>query len=131
MLPVCDLDLAIVVALFLGLGLATQVHAQNGVSSSIDVSIISPANGEGAEGQTLEAGVFAITNTGDVTQIVRSISVTFSRAPLFSSATVMTTPVSTSITPSPSTVSPPAASTIFTFDQPVFINPGNKSVFSL
>jgi hypothetical protein len=128
------------VALFVGSAFAPPPVNAQGSSTTFTVSIISPANGGGAAGQTLEAGVFAITNNTDTTQPLRSVTIAFSNPLLFSSATLMLMPsLPPGVVPnqriigppSPPTLSPPAVSTTFTFDPPVGIAPGVQPVFAL
>ena len=114
---------------------AAQTDAEGG---NLAVSIISPANGGGAPEQTLQAGVFAITNDSNATQMIRSVTIIFSRASLFSSASLkpptLALPLSQNVTGNPSapvTASPPAASTTFSFNEPIGIAPGAQPVFAL
>ena len=101
------------------------------------MSIVSPANGGGAPGQTLQAGVFAITNNLAVPQTVSSVTIAFSHPALFSSATLK--PLSPNLArfdvngppPGPPTASPPVASTTFYFGFPVIIGPGTEPDFAL
>jgi hypothetical protein len=109
------------------------VRAQDVVARSLDVvsgqpsltvSIISPANGGGAPGQTLQAGVFAITNNLTVPQTINSATIAFSDPALFSSATLNDTSARFDVNgppPGPSPVSPPLASTTFTSGFPVVL----------
>jgi hypothetical protein len=101
-------------------------------------SIISPANGGGAPGQTLEARVFAITNNSTFTQNVESVTISFSRPSLFSSAILKPPaddqPASQNISGNPLapvTISPPGASTTFSFSTPISVAPGDQSAFAL
>jgi hypothetical protein len=112
---------------------------------SLTVSIISPANGGAAPGQTIEAGVFTIINNSTVLEFVSSVTVSFSKPSLFSSATL--SPPAAGPTPSnvvppgfvvngvpppgPVTVSPPTSSTTFTFNPPFAIGPGGEPFFGL
>jgi hypothetical protein len=127
----------LVAALILGHIGAAQ-GASDGGGGALTVSIISPANGGGAPGQTLQAGVFAITNNSSATQMIKSVTITFSRASLFSSASLkpptLALPLSQNVTGNPSapvTASPPAASTTFSFNEPIGIAPGAQRVFAL
>ena len=109
------------------------------IGPALTVSIISPANGGGAPGQTLQAGVFALTNNLDVPLTINSVTIAFSRPSLFSSATLK--PLSPNgassqhdVNVSPPgfpTASPPVASTTFNFDFPVIIGPGSQPAFAL
>jgi hypothetical protein len=113
---------------------------------SLTVSIISPADGGAAPGQTIEAGVFSITNTSCVVVSVDTVTVSFSKPSLFSSATL--SPPAAGPTPSnvpppgahfvrgiplpgPVTLSPPPSSTTFTFSSPFPIEPGAAPFFGL
>jgi hypothetical protein len=101
---------------------------------SLTVSIISPANGGGAPGQTLQAGVFAITNNLTVPQTINSATIAFSDPALFSSATLNDTSARFDVNgppPGPSPVSPPLASTTFTSGFPVVLAPGSVTDFAL
>jgi hypothetical protein len=108
---------------------------------SISVSIISPADGGAAPGQTIETGVFSIVNNSTVVEFVSSVTISFSKASLFSSATLNPPAsveafdssvqrdvggVTTSVT-----VSPPTSSTTFTFNPPFAIGPGGEPFFGL
>jgi hypothetical protein len=114
-----------------------QPRFQEFSGPGLTVSIISPANGGGAPGQTLQAGVFAITNNLAVPQTVSSVMIAFSHPALFSSATLK--PLSPNFArfdvngppPSPPTASPPVASTTFSFGFPVIIGPGTQPAFAL
>jgi hypothetical protein len=126
------------------LSAARQVRAQSGrtrFEPPLTVSIVSRANGGGAPGQTLQAGVFAVTNNLNITQTVNSITVNsitiaFSNPSMFSSAT-LTPPAArfdvnnNTGSPAPPTVSNPGSSTTFTFKSPIGIGPGGEAVFAL
>ena len=117
------------------------VRAQGAVSRTLvngpglTVSIISPANGGGAPGQTLQAGVFAITNNVGAPLTINSVTIAFSHPSMFSSATLK--PLITIAVdynrppPSPPAASPPVASTTFSFGFPVIIGPGSEPAFAL
>jgi hypothetical protein len=127
--------IVVVVVLIAALPSTRLARANNG--PGLTVSIISPANGGGAPGQTLQAGVFAITNNLAVPQTVSSVTIAFSHPALFSSATLK--PLSPNFArfdvngppPSPPTASPPVASTTFSFGFPVIIGPGTQPAFAL
>jgi hypothetical protein len=76
-----------ILAVALSLPGPRAAHAQS-TSSGVRVAIISPANGGGAAGQTLEAGVFAIVNDTSVTLSVPSVTVAFSDPSIFYSASL-------------------------------------------
>jgi hypothetical protein len=127
--------IVVIVVLIAALPSTRLARADNG--PGLTVSIISPANGGGAPGQTLQAGVFAITNNLAVPQTVSSVTIAFSHPALFSSATLI--PLSPNFArfdshgppPSPPTASPPVASTTFSFGFPVIIGPGTQPAFAL
>jgi hypothetical protein len=103
------------------------------------VSIISPANGGGAPGQTIEAGVFSIINNLPVSILVGSVTISFSNASLFSSATLnppapvlQQLDISGIVGPGQNvavTVSGPTSSTTFAFNPPFAIGPGGEPFF--
>jgi hypothetical protein len=81
---------AAIVVVVLGVAAAArlaraQPRFQEFSGPGLTVSIISPANGGGAPGQTLQAGVLAITNNLAVPQTVSSVMIAFSHPALFSS----------------------------------------------
>ncbi len=143
---------AVVAAAAVMLAAAPQAHAQvatqsREVTQHLTVSIVSPANGGGSAGQTLEAGVFALKNdstSGDA-QSVGSITLTFSDPSLISSATLSGPGarfdvhgpsgrfgyVSAAAGPFEPTVSRPAGTTTFTFNPPIEIPPGSEMGFTL
>jgi hypothetical protein len=136
----CLVVSAAIVAVVLGVAAAaTQPRAQSTsqhdvAGPALTMSIISPANGGGAPGQTLQAGVFAITNNLTEALTINSVTIAFSHPALFSSATVSDTSVrfDTNSPPSgPSPVSPPLASTTFTAGFPVLLAPGSVTDFAL
>ncbi len=126
----------------------SAVFPESSPTRSVSVSIISPANGGAAPGQTIEAGVFSITNTSAVVLFVGAVTISFSKPSLFSSAT-LSPPAAVGPTPStvpppgnyivvngvpspgPVTVSPPTSSTTFTFNSPFVIEPGGEPFFGL
>jgi hypothetical protein len=134
-----------IVVVVLGLAAAArlaraQATSQHDVAGpGLTVSIISPANGGGAPGQTLQAGVFAITNDVGDPLTINSVTIAFSHPALFSSATLK--PLNLNDTsarfdvngppPAPPTASPPVASTTFSFGFPVIIGPGSEPAFAL
>ncbi len=132
---VASAAIVVVVVLIAALPSTRLARADNG--PGLTVSIVSPANGGGAPGQTLQAGVFAITNNLAVPQTVSSVTIAFSHPALFSSATLK--PLSPNFVrfdvngppPAPPTASPPVASTTFSFGFPVIIGPGTQPAFAL
>ncbi len=107
---------------------------------SISVSIVSPADGGVAPGQTIEAGVFSIVNNSTVLEFVSSVTISFSKPSLFSSATLnppAAAPLSLNAfgyvvpQPGPVTASPLTSSTTFTFNPPFAIGPGGEPFFGL
>jgi hypothetical protein len=133
--PRSALTVAMLLLAILGCIGVAQTDAEGG---NLAVSIISPANGGGAPGQTLQAGVFAITNDSTFTQNVESVTISFSRPSLFSSAILKPPagdqPVSQNISGNPLalvTISPPGASTTFSFSTPISVAPGDQSVLAL
>ena len=142
---VASAAIVVVVVLVSALPPTRLVRAQGAVSRTLvngpglTVSIISPANGGGAPGQTLQAGVFAITNNVDAPLTINSVTIAFSHPSMFSSATLKPlnpTPFSpirrpTVRPPSPPAASPPVASTTFSFGFPVIIGPGSEPAFAL
>jgi hypothetical protein len=105
---------------------------------ALTVSIVSRANGDGAPGQTLEAGVLSIINGSSALAYVNSVTISFSNPSLFSSATLNPpAPVVESIQVDqngarvPATASPPTSSTTFTFNPPFAIGPGGEPFFGL
>jgi hypothetical protein len=139
-------SLAVALVVAAALAAARPVRAQS-VSRTVSgpvltVSIISPANGGGTPGQTLQAGVFAVTNKLDITQTVNSVTIAFSNPSMFSSATLappapgpgpshVPSFVFPLPQPGPVTVSPPSSSTTFTFNSPFFMGPGGEPFFAL
>lgn len=141
---------AAVVAAALAIGAALsgpqRAHAQSS-SGSLRVAIISPANGGGAAGQSIEAGAFAIVNGTSVTQSVSSVTIAFSDPSIFSSASLIqpssnvrspgyngsNLPGNNVVLSGPSSLANanPAASTTFTFNSPYPIPPGGEPVFAL
>lgn len=115
-----------------------QACAQN---TNLTVAPISPEGGSGASGQTLPAGVFAVINNLPLTQTVSSITITFSKPSLFSSATLAgpdgasasSNPLFAfdSNEPAPTNSKHPPASTTFSFVPPVAIGPGGRPFFAL
>jgi hypothetical protein len=130
---VASAAIVVIVVLIAALPSTRLARADNG--PGLTVSIISPANGGGAPGQTLQAGVFAITNNLSVPQTVSSVTIAFSHPALFSSATLK--PLITIAVdynrapPGPSPVSPPLASTTFNSGFPVVLAPGSVTDFAL
>ena len=130
---VASAAIVVVVVLIAALPSTRLARADNGLG--LTVSIVSPANGGGAPGQTLQAGVFAITNNLAVPQTVSSVAIAFSHPALFSSATLK--PLITIAVdynrppPGPSPVSPPLASTTFNSGFPVVLAPGSVTDFAL
>ena len=121
---------AAIVVVVLGIAAAARLARAQAISQhdvagpGLTVSIISPANGGGAPGQTLQAGVFAITNNLTVPQTINSATIAFSDPALFSSATLNDTSARFDVNgppPGPSPVSPPLASTTFTSGFPVVL----------
>ena len=113
-------------------------HAQS-ASSGVRVAIISPANGGGAAGQTLEAGAFAIVNDTPFTQSVSSVTIAFSDPSIFSSAGLSESGVKSAFPSSvhydnqftPGTPSHVSASSTFYFGPALQIPPGGEPVFAL
>ena len=105
------------------------------------MSIISPADGGAAPGQTIQAGIFSMTNTSSVEVFVGAVTVSFSIPSLFSSATL--SPPATVVARDISgqhdlggvttavTANPPSSSTTFTFNPPFAIGPGGEPFFGL
>jgi hypothetical protein len=130
---VASAAIVVIVVLIAALPSTRLARADNG--PGLTVSIVSPANGGGAPGQTLQAGVFAITNNLAVPQTVSSVTIAFSHPALFSSATLK--PLITIAVdynrppPGPSPVSPPLASTTFNSGFPVVLAPGSVTDFAL
>ena len=130
---VASAAIVVIVVLIAALPSTRLARADNG--PGLTVSIISPANGGGAPGQTLQAGVFAITNNLAVPQTVSSVTIAFSHPALFSSATLK--PLITIAVdynrppPGPSPVRPPLASTTFNSGFPVVLAPGSVTDFAL
>ena len=136
---------AAIVVVVLGIAAAARLARAQAISQhdvagpGLTVSIISPANGGGAPGQTLQAGVFAITNDVGDPLTINSVTIAFSHPALFSSATLK--PLNLNDTsarfdvngppPGPSPVSPPLASTTFTSGFPVVLAPGSVTDFAL
>jgi hypothetical protein len=122
-----------------------QVVSRNLNFPTLTVSIISPADGGAAPGQTIEAGVFSITNSSPALDFVRSVTISFSKPSLFSSATLnppaagptpsTAPPPSVQVNgvpqPGPVTVSFPTSNTTFTFNPPFLIGPGAAPFFAL
>ena len=143
--------IASTIALVAGLAVARPAARAQGPlifpeTPSISVSIVSPADGGAAPGQTIEAGVFSIINNSTVLEFVNSVTISFSKPSLFSSATLnppaagpppSTVPppnfhfIDGVPQPGPVTVSPPTASTTFTFNPPFAIGPGGEPFFGL
>ena len=124
----------VVVAAAASLTRAQSTSQHDVAGPGLTVSIISPANGAGAPGQTLQAGVFAITNNVGDPLTINSITIAFSMPSLFSSATLKNTSARFDINgppPGPSPVSPPLASTTFTSGFPVALAPGSVTDFAL
>lgn len=113
--------------------MARQANAQSG--PSLTIAIIARANGGGAPGQTLQAGVFSVINNLNFGQSVSSVTIAFSNPSMFSSATLTPPPSFSSYpggtTASPSITSPPASSTTFTFNPAIEIGPGSQPAFAL
>jgi hypothetical protein len=130
---VASAAIVVIVVLIAALPSTRLARADNG--PGLTVSIVSPANGGGAPGQTLQAGVFAITNNLAIPQTVSSVTIAFSHPALFSSATLK--PLITIAVdynrppPGPSPVSPPLASTTFNSGFPVVLAPGSVTDFAL
>jgi len=110
-------------------------------STALTISPISPEGGNGAPGQTLPDGVFALINNLPFSQTISSITITFSNPSLFSSA-ILTGPNGASASsnpvvaidsnkPPPGSSKHPPASTTFSFSPPIVIGPGGRPFFAL
>ena len=93
---------------------------------TLGAEIISPASGSAQPTQTIELGVFGLTNNSATVPVaVNSVTLKFSNPGLFSSTTL------NAVGASPSTAAPPAAINIYNFVIPPVIQPGQELTFSL
>jgi hypothetical protein len=93
---------------------------------TLGAEVVSPASGSASPTQTIELGVFSLTNNSQSTAVaVTTVTLTFSNPGLFSSTTL------TANGASPSTASPPAATNVYNFQIPPIIQPGQTLAFSL
>jgi len=93
---------------------------------TLGAAIISPASGSAQPTQTIQLGVFGLTNNSATDPVaVNSVTLKFSNPGLFSSTTL------TAVGASPSTAAPPAAINVYNFVVPPAIQPGQELAFSL
>ncbi len=124
----------IVLVLFGG---ASEAGAQSSVAGcgalcrtlplpTLGAAIISPASGSAQPTQTIQLGVFGLTNNSATDPMaVNSVTLEFSNPGLFSSTTL------SAVGASPSTAAPPAAINVYNFVVPPAIQPGQELAFSL
>jgi hypothetical protein len=105
---------------------AMAVAAATPAPVTLGAAVVSPASGSAAPTQTIQLGVFSLTNNSSSTAAaVNSVTLTFSNPGLFSSTTL------SAVGASPSTAAPPAASNVYNFQIPAVIQPGQTLAFSL
>ncbi len=95
-------------------------------AASVTAEVVSPAAGSAAPTQTIQLGVFGLTNNSTgVAVAVNSVTLTFSDPGLFSSTTL------SAVGASPSVAAPPAANNVYNFTIPPVIQAGQELTFSL
>ena len=106
--------------------IAVATHGRSDWVMSAPVATVTsaPVNNSGHPGQTVSGGTFTITNPGTGTANVASVTLSVSRPSIFSSMTLSGGGQSAS-------VSPPVASSTFTFTTPVSIAAGASVTFDL
>lgn len=93
---------------------------------TLSAAVVSPASGSASPSQTIELGVFSLTNNSpDIAVAVNSVTLTFSNPGLFSSTTL------SAVGASPSVAAPPPATNVYNFQVPPVIQPGQALAFSL
>jgi hypothetical protein len=123
--------LAVLPLLIVFVATSREARAQSdlaGAASSANVSavVVSPASGSAAPTQTIQLGVFGLTNNStNLAVAVNSVTFSFSDPGLFSSTTLSAAGAS------PSTAAPPAANNVYNFSVPAVIQPGQQLTFSL
>ncbi|HVB82452.1 MAG TPA: hypothetical protein VNE82_21195 [Candidatus Binataceae bacterium] len=93
---------------------------------TLTAAVISPASGSAQPTQTIQLGVFGLTNNSATDPVaVNSVTLKFSNPGLFSSTTL------TAVGASPSTAAPPPAINVYNFVVPPVIQPGQELAFAL
>jgi hypothetical protein len=107
-------------------GAASEALAAATPPPTLGAAIISPASGSAQPTQTIQLGVFGLTNNSATVPVaVNSVTLKFSNPGLFSSTTL------SAVGASPSTAAPPAAINVYNFVIPPVIQPGQELAFSL
>jgi len=107
-------------------GASREALAAAAPQPTLGAAIISPASGSAQPLQTIQLGVFGLTNNSATTPVaVNSVTLKFSNPGLFSSTTV------SAVGASPSTAAPPPAINVYNFVVPPVIQPGQELAFSL
>lgn len=105
---------------------AIVTDARAAVAPTLGAAVVSPASGSAAPTQSIQLGVFSLTNNSQTNAVaVNSVTLTFSNPGLFSSTTLA------AIGGSPATAAPPAATNVYQFPIPPVIQPGTTLSFSL